>query len=147
ETRIQLNALAAIDGDNQLPGLELPVVSARPQPATAERSTPDQANTQAPLGGQVDQMLIDIFQRTQPIEEGTLADYIPELATVPRDSYGIAIATTKGKTHTVGDAHTEFTIQSTSKALTYCLALELCGRKEVLGCVGVEPSGDPFNAI
>jgi glutaminase len=49
--------------------------------------------------------------------------------------------------HTIGDADFEFTIQSTSKALTYCMALELCGRKEVLACVGVEPSGDPFNAI
>jgi glutaminase len=49
--------------------------------------------------------------------------------------------------HKIGDADFEFTIQSTSKALTYCMALELCGRNEVLACVGVEPSGDPFNAI
>src|SRR5262249_55920693 len=115
ETSIDPNALGAIKGNNQRPGLEVPVVSARPQPVSAEYSTPDQLPTQAPPSAQVDQMLIDIFQRTQPIEEGTLADYIPELATVRRNSYGIAIATTQGKTHTVGDAQTEFTIQSTSK--------------------------------
>lgn len=96
---------------------------------------------------QVDRLLFDIYERTKSINEGTLADYIPELANVPADRYGVAIATTKGKVHMIGDADAEFTIQSTSKALTYCMALELFGRKDVLACVGVEPSGDPFNAI
>ena len=95
----------------------------------------------------VDEMLADIYTRARPNEEGALADYIPELAKVPPNSFGIAIATAQGKVHKIGDADFEFTIQSTSKALTYCMALELCGRKEVLSRVGVEPSGDPFNAI
>ncbi len=96
---------------------------------------------------QVDAVLADIYARALPNEEGALADYIPELAKVPPNSFGIAMATTQGKVHKIGDADYEFTIQSTSKALTYCMALELCGRNEVLACVGVEPSGDPFNAI
>jgi len=96
---------------------------------------------------QVDQMLAYVYEQTRPITDGVLADYIPELARVPADSFGIAVATTKGKLHKVGDADVEFTIQSTSKALTYCMALELVGRKEVLSRAGVEPSGDPFNAI
>jgi glutaminase len=95
----------------------------------------------------VDQMLADVYERTRTQQDGALADYIPELAKVPPDSFGIALATTKGKVHKIGDADFPFTIQSTSKALTYCMALELCGRNEVLACVGVEPSGDPFNAI
>lgn len=96
---------------------------------------------------QVDQMLTYVYEQTRPITDGVLADYIPELSKVPADSFGIAMATTKGKLHKVGDADVEFTIQSTSKALTYCMALELVGRKEVLSRAGVEPSGDPFNAI
>mgnify|MGYP000049387346 CR=1 len=96
---------------------------------------------------QVDQMLSYVYEKARPITEGKLADYIPELANVQADSFGIAIATTKGKVHKIGDADFEFTIQSTSKALTYCMALELVGRKEVLSRAGVEPSGDPFNAI
>lgn len=98
-------------------------------------------------GSQVDLMLADIYERTRPLQDGALADYIPELAKVSPDSFGIALATTKGKVHKIGDADIEFTIQSTSKALTYCMALEHCGRSSVLACVGVEPSGDPFNAI
>lgn len=87
------------------------------------------------------------MSKRDPSPTGVLADYIPELAKVPANSFGIAMATTKGKIHKVGDADVEFTIQSTSKALTYCMALELVGRKEVLSRAGVEPSGDPFNAI
>jgi len=111
--------------------------------------TPEASQAASPAlpGSHIDHILSDIYQRTRPMQEGALANYIPELANVPPDTFGIAIATTKGKVHTIGDAGFEFTIQSTSKALTYCMALELCGRNEVLACVGVEPSGDPFNAI
>ncbi len=105
--------------------------------ATANGSSPSR----------IDAILTDVYDRVRPISDGALADYIPELAKVSPESFGIAIATTQGKVHKIGDADTEFTIQSTSKALTYCMALELCGRQEVLGRVGVEPSGDPFNAI
>jgi glutaminase len=78
---------------------------------------------------------------------GAPANYIPELAAVDPNQFGIAVATMSGKLHTVGDAETPFTIQSVSKAFTYCLALELVGRDAVLARVGVEPSGDAFNAI
>jgi glutaminase len=80
-------------------------------------------------------------------KEGALAGYIPELAAVDPEKFGIAIATVDGKLYTVGDAEHPFTIQSVSKAFVYCLALELVGRDTVLQRVGVEPSGDAFNAI
>lgn len=95
----------------------------------------------------IQQMLRNIYEKTRCQEDGALADYIPELAKVPPNSFGIALATTRGDLHTIGDATSEFTIQSTSKALTYCIALELVGRERVFSRVGVEPSGDPFNAI
>jgi glutaminase len=119
------------------------------QPSTKSLSsaTTSPASVRDSAASHIDQMLLDIYERARPLQEGQLADYIPELANVPPNSFGIALATTKGKVHSIGDANLEFTIQSTSKALTYCMALELCGRKEVLACVGVEPSGDPFNAI
>jgi glutaminase len=79
--------------------------------------------------------------------DGHVADYIPELATADPDPFGIAIASVGGQLWSCGDAQTEFTIQSVSKAFTYCLALELLGRDAVFRQVGVEPSGDAFNAI
>jgi glutaminase len=78
---------------------------------------------------------------------GVIADYIPELGKAAPEDFGLAIATAGGGLHTAGNAETPFTIQSISKAFTFCLALELSGRDVVLERVGVEPSGDAFNAI
>ncbi len=95
----------------------------------------------------VDRILSDVHAEVAGLTGGAVADYIPELSKVDPAPFGIAIATAHGRLHEVGDTRTEFTIQSVSKALTYCMALELVGRREVLKRVGVEPSGDPFNAI
>ncbi len=95
----------------------------------------------------VDRILIDVHEQVVGTTDGDVADYIPELSKVDPSPFGIAVATTRGRLHEIGDTRIPFTIQSVSKALTYCMALELVGRAEVLKRVGVEPSGDPFNAI
>ncbi|MBV1689293.1 glutaminase A [Novosphingobium sp. G106] len=79
--------------------------------------------------------------------KGAVADYIPELSKANPDDFGLAIATSKGQLYTIGDAEVPFTIQSVSKAFAFCLALEIAGPQRVSSRVGVEPSGDPFNAI
>jgi len=81
------------------------------------------------------------------LSDGNVADYIPELARVDADSFGICIATHDGFVYEVGDCDRTFTIQSISKPLTYGLALEENGEDAVLEKIGVEPSGDAFNAI
>lgn len=96
---------------------------------------------------QLDEILGMVHARLRADRGGALADYIPELAHIEPDGFGIAIATVGGAVHAVGDVERPFTIQSVSKAFTYCLALELAGQTEVLSRVGVEPSGDAFNAI
>ncbi len=95
----------------------------------------------------IDDTLSAVYARRESNREGALADYIPELAAVDPDRFGLAIATVDGKLHAVGDFNCPFTIQSASKAFVYCLALELIGRDALLKRVGVEPSGDAFNAI
>jgi glutaminase len=80
-------------------------------------------------------------------QEGSVAHYIPELGKACPDDFGLAIATVAGQVFAVGDAEVPFTIQSISKAFAFCLALEMAGPAEVDARVGVEPSGDPFNAI
>jgi glutaminase len=91
--------------------------------------------------------LEQIHSLVAPNKDGALASYIPELAQVDADKFGLALMSTKGRLFTVGDVDVPFTIQSVSKAFSYCLALELIGRQEVQLRVGVEPSGDAFNAI
>jgi glutaminase len=106
----------------------------------------DVQQTEAPVHG-LDNFLAAIHARHVSNQDGTLANYIPQLAAVDPDKFGIAIATVGGRLFTVGDVEVPFTIQSVSKAFIYCLALELAGRADVLNRVGVEPSGDAFNAI
>jgi glutaminase len=95
----------------------------------------------------VTQILRTLHQRYASLKEGDLADYIPELTKADPDWFGICIATRDGHLYEVGDTRQKFTIQSISKALTYGLALEDRGEEHVLSRIGVEPSGDAFNAI
>ena len=98
-------------------------------------------------GYRLDEVLSAIHGRHIENRNGALANYIPQLAAVDPERFGIAVATIDGRLHTAGDVDEPFTIQSVSKAFVYCLALELVGREAVLSRVGVEPSGDAFNAI
>jgi len=93
------------------------------------------------------QYLSQLHERHLSNRSGQLASYIPELAAVAPDSFGLAIATTDGFVYEVGDTETQFTIQSVSKAVIYGLALADCGLETVLTKIGVEPSGDAFNSI
>lgn len=63
------------------------------------------------------------------------------------DVFGLAGTAVDGTRWTVGDCDHRFPLQSISKVITYALALEDNGREATLRHVGVEPSGDPFNAI
>ena len=90
--------------------------------------------------------LEDLRARLAQDDSGTVADYIPELALADRSSFGIALATVDAAIYEVGDTRLPFTIQSISKPLTFALALESSGER-VREQVGVEPTGEPFNAI
>ena len=91
--------------------------------------------------------LADVHQRYACLREGAVATYIPELAKANPDWFGICIATTDGRVFEIGDAQPNFTVQSISKVFVHGLALEDHGRDVLLSRVGVEPTGDAFNAI
>src|SRR5258706_1799788 len=93
------------------------------------------------------QYLEDLHAQIRPIREGSVANYIPELAHADPEWFGIVIATVDGHVYQAGDAHQPFTIQSVSKPFVYGIALEDCGLDVVMSRVGVEPSGDSFNSI
>lgn len=88
-----------------------------------------------------------ILSEHAEITEGTLADYIPELARVNPDRFGLALSSSDGYVYRSGDADVEFTLQSVSKPFTYALALELIGAAAVDERLGVEPTGEAFNEI
>ncbi len=61
--------------------------------------------------------------------------------------FSICIVTIDGQIYKVGDFEQLFTIQSISQVFVYGQALEDHGRDYVLTRVGVEPTGEAFNAI
>jgi glutaminase len=66
---------------------------------------------------------------------------------VDPEHLGIALVSTRGDVHDAGDSDVAFTIQSVSKPFVFALALDALGVEEVTRHVGLEPSGEPFNAI
>lgn len=91
--------------------------------------------------------LNELYEKYQSLDDGVLAQYIPELALANPDSFGICVATTNGKIFQVGESQKLFTIQSIAKAFVYGMALEDHGREYVNSKVGVEPTGEGFHAI
>ena len=89
----------------------------------------------------------DVLAEYESVKEGAVADYIPELAGVDPDRFGIALASVRGHVYSAGDDEVAFTIQSSSKPFVYALAVGELGSDVVERHVGLEPSGEPFNAI
>jgi glutaminase len=93
-------------------------------------------------------ILDEISEEVQPvIPQGRVADYIPKLAAVPKEKFGMAVQTLEGDLYTTGDTNENFSIQSISKAYTLTLALQFIGEKRLWKRVGREPSGNPFNSL
>ncbi len=94
-----------------------------------------------------EKVLQEIYKESklQP-EIGEIATYIPELANVNPDKFGISLLTLDGEEINLGDANERFSIQSISKPLTLSLAFTFLGEK-IWERVGVEPSGNPFNSL
>jgi glutaminase len=91
--------------------------------------------------------LADMHEKYRGNFDGELASYIPELAKADPSHFGIALVTADGHTYQVGNSRQQFTIQSISKPFVYGLALEDHGPAHVITKVGVEPTGEAFNAI
>ncbi len=81
------------------------------------------------------------------VTEGAPADYIPELAKVPADLFGVAIVTARGEVYTAGDVDYPFSIQSVSKPFTAALVMQEQGSDAIVQKIGVEPTGLKFNSI
>ena len=93
------------------------------------------------------QVLENIYQAIQPYaKEGKQADYIPELAKVNPDQFGMCLHTIYGEIYSIEQADTRFSIQSISKVFSLAMCLSLLGNK-LWERVGKEPSGTAFNSL
>jgi glutaminase len=92
-------------------------------------------------------ILENIYQAIQPYaKEGKQADYIPELAKVNPDQFGMCLHTIYGEIYSIEQADTRFSTQSISKVFSLAMCLSLLGNK-LWERVGKEPSGTAFNSL
>jgi glutaminase len=95
----------------------------------------------------IEQVVRDIADelRLRP-DRGAVATYIPELARVDVNAFGLTVIDTEGRIASGGDSEVPFSIQSISKVFTLTLALGKVGDR-LWRHVGREPSGSAFNSI
>lgn len=93
------------------------------------------------------QILEEVRRQTLPwVGCGQQADYIPALAAVNPDHFGICLQLLDGDTYALGDADVPFSIQSISKVFSLALALHFEG-DDIWTRMGKEPSGSAFNSL
>jgi glutaminase len=104
-----------------------------------------------PLGAQspagVQQAVDAAYSKFRSLNEGKNADYIPALAKVDPNLFGIALVTPDGKVYTAGDVKTEVSIQSISKVFTMAQVVQEQGLGSVEKQIGVDATGARFNSI
>jgi glutaminase len=81
------------------------------------------------------------------LAEGSNADYIPALAKVDPNMFGIALVTTDGRVYTAGDVKSQVSIQSISKVFTLARVFQESGEAAVRDNIGVDATGQAFNSI
>jgi len=95
----------------------------------------------------MNELLEQIYKdASSKLGQGQVAQYIPALAEVNPNQFGVAICDVKGNVYSIGDANIPFSIQSISKVYSLTLAMQRLGNK-VWDRVGTEPSGLPFNSL
>jgi glutaminase len=80
------------------------------------------------------------------LPSGKVATYIPQLASVSPQKFGMAVQTIHGEVFHVGHAMEAFSIQSISKVFTLTLGFTFEG-DNIWTRVGLEPSGSTFNSL
>lgn len=95
----------------------------------------------------VQDALEQAYERAKSQTGGKNADYIPYLADVPSDLFGIAACLPDGEVLCVGDVDYRFGIESVSKVPTALLAMNQYSGREVLEKIGADATGLPFNSI
>jgi glutaminase len=102
---------------------------------------------QLPDAALVQALVTQAHARFRSIDEGRVADYIPALAAVRPDLFGICVAGPRGERLESGDSDYPFSIQSVSKPFMFALVCQTIGEAEARERLGVNSTGLPFNSV
>jgi glutaminase len=111
--------------------------------ALAAAASTARAQTPAEIQGALDAA----YAKYKDLQEGKTADYIPALARVDPQIYGIALVTTDGKVYSAGDVKSRVSIQSISKVFTMAKVFQESGPDAIANTIGVDATGMRFNSI
>lgn len=117
---------------------------AAPASAQTARKSPAPAHSDAAA---IDAAVKEAHAKYRGLKEGKNADYIPALAKVDPNLYGIVVVGVDGKVSKAGDTDAQFSIQSISKVFTLARVIEESGAKTIQDKVGVDATGQVFNSI
>lgn len=96
---------------------------------------------------QIRQAVAEAYDECRRISGGKNADYIPYLADIDPDLFGISLVTLDGTLISVGDVDFEFGIESVSKVFTAILAFKQYGREAALRKLCANATGQSFNSV
>lgn len=96
---------------------------------------------------QIKEVLNEAYNRYLNEHGGKNANYIPYLANVPSNLFGISICLPDGEIFSIGDSNYHFGIESISKVATAILVLEEYGAATIMNMIGADATGMPFNSI
>jgi glutaminase len=116
-------------------------------PAVAAKKAAPAKAAAAPAGPDYQGVINATFAKYKDTHEGKNADYIPALAAVDPNVYGIALITVDGKVYSTGDLTTQVSIQSISKVFTMALVMQEQNPDAIANNMGVDATGQPFNSI
>ena len=100
-----------------------------------------------PTSANIQRAITAAYTKYKDLHEGKNADYIPALAKVDPNLFGIALVTPDGHVYSTGDTTTQVSIQSISKVFTLARVFQDSGEKAVLNNMGVDATGVAFNSI
>jgi glutaminase len=104
-------------------------------------------NAQNAIGAKAQAAVDAAYAKYKVSKEGKNADYIPALAKVDPNLFGIAVVTADGKVYSAGDLKTEVSIQSISKVFTMAQVIQEQGPDAITKTIGVDATGARFNSI
>ena len=104
-------------------------------------------NGQLAASADVNVAISESYRRFRATSDGRNADYIPVLARVPGELFGVCLVGTSGAAYSAGDAEFEFSIQSVSKPFVFALICQAIGEDKAREKLGVNSTGLPFNSV
>lgn len=100
-----------------------------------------------PTPSQIEELISEAHEFFKSNTEGENSQVYPALERVPRELFGICIASTVGNLYCAGDAEYEFTIMSVSKPFIFAMVCQSIGPKAAHEKLGANSTGLPFNSL